>query len=444
MAAEKGKKKLLVLDDSHFDLQLIASQLEGSEFEVFLAQDVAEAVEAMQNHRFAVVMIDINLGAENGSQVGRALREADPNMATILMTGAVGNFRDAFAGFDEYIVKGCCEDVLLKIIRNTMYKRAMPREVRLRRLQLLHGLYPCKELLAGVYRRVISETAGDLEKLVGKLVKDQRFISWNVYNLAPNTDMFTVSCVSTVGCVGRCKFCLHGREPLIRLLDWQEMAAQVLHSLDSLLAKGVFDLKRVLQPRLHFTGMGEPLSNLKNVMLAIKKLASIKELDFKFIITTIGREDDLRALVNNLDQLGMDLSRLRLYLSINFPNPEMRAKMMPATKGQDLEVVRGLARKFEEATGNPVTASFIFVPGLNDGDAEGMARDWGKFDIKLQAFAPSPGFAPLKTATKHQLKQFQAKLLMAGANNVRIRTVIGGSDNAGCGSNSPDQELLMY
>ncbi|MFA7209465.1 MAG: response regulator [Parcubacteria group bacterium] len=440
---EKNEKlKVLIVDDSHFDLTLIANQLDGSEFEVFLAQDVNEAVEAMRNNHFSLAMIDINLGVEDGSQVGRALQEADPAMATILMTGAVGNFREAFEGFDEYIVKGCCEEDLLRIIRNTLYRHMMPREIRFRRLELLYNLQPCKELLSGVYRRIISEPAGDLEKMVGKLSKDKKFISWNVYRLMTSPNAFTTSCVSTVGCIGRCRFCVHGRDYLVRLLDWQEIVAQVLYSLDSLLAKGVFEPDMVLQPKLNFTGMGEPLSNLKNVNLAIRRLAAIKDLDFRFIITTIGRELDLKMFVNSLDNLDMDLSRLRLYLSINFMDPEMRKKMMPATKNQNLAAIRDWALKFGEKTGNTTTASFILVPGMNDGDAEGMVRDWGEFDIKLQAFASSPGFKPLKTASKSQLEEFREKLVQAGAKNVRIRTVIGSSRNAGCGSNSPDRELF--
>lgn len=438
---KKEKLKVLVVDDSHFDLNLIANQLDGSEFEVVLAQDSDEAVVAMRNNCFALAMVDINLGVENGSQVGRALQAANPAMATILMTGAVGNFREAFEGFDEYIVKGECEDDLLRIIRNTLYKRAMPLEIRLRRLELLYKLQPYKELVSGVYRRMKSEPAGDLDKMVGKLVKDEKFISWNVYRLETSNDTFTTGCVSTIGCIGRCKFCVHGRDYLTRLLDWQEMVAQVLHSLDSFLARGVFEANRVLQPRLNFTGMGEPLSNLKNVRMAIKRLAGLKELDFKFIITTIGREQDLKALVESLDELEMDLSRLRLYLSINFADQEMRKKMMPATKNQDLGAIRDWAFRFGEKTGNTPTASFILVPGMND-DAERIANDWGEFDIKLQSFAPSPNFRPLRTASKAQLKAFQGKLVQAGAKNVRIRTVIGGSQNAGCGSNVPDRELF--
>ena len=325
-----------------------------------------------------------------------------------------------------------------------MYKRRMPQETRLRRLMLLRELYSCKDVITNVYRRPIVEKNGKLEKMVGKFKSDGKFMAWNAYRLIQHGNMVTSSAMTTDGCIGGCLFCVHGRSPLVRRLVWQEIVSQPLHVLDGLLAHGVFEKNTIVRPCLHLTGKGEPLSNRENVLEAIKRLAMIRELMFSFIITTIGLVKDLKALFEDLKRIDMDLKRLRIYLSINFPFSEIRGEKMPATKGQDLLEVRDLGLQLEELTGNKLTAAFLNIPGINDrdDDFQKMADEWGMFDIKLQAFAPSPGFHPFPTATPAQLDESKRKLEQAGAKSVRIRTVIGGFQNAGCGSDTADPELL--
>jgi 23S rRNA (adenine2503-C2)-methyltransferase len=78
-------------------------------------------------------------------------------------------------------------------------------------------------------------------------------------------------CVSTqVGCAVGCRFCMSGRDGLLRQLGSAEIVAQVA------LARARRPVKKVV-----FMGMGEPAHNLDNVLDAIDLLGTLGGIGHK-------------------------------------------------------------------------------------------------------------------------------------------------------------------
>lgn len=435
------QQKVLVVEDAKDYLELLAMAL-SENFRVTTAENSAAAIDFIKEESFDAALIDVRLGSENGIDLAKLLRDVDPRMAIILMTAWArnyDNYRDSAPGFDDYLIKGVDWQLLVAIIRNAIYQKRMPRPVRIRRLELFKGLLFCKEKIIKFNRFVEGAyQEGDVERLTGTW-QDGKKTAWVVYNLPEHgNNKFTIGVASTIGCGLGCKFCLHKERPLVRVLDWTEIICQVLYGLDSFHAKGIFEEPRLLQPCMNFTCEGEPFMNLENVAKSISVLAAIKELDFQFIITSVGLEKWLRVFLDRY----ITLPNVKHYWSVNSCDPEARNNLMPSARKQDLAVLRNLYQRIAEATGEKVTASFILIPGMNDGkkDLKTIVKLFGNgrpFQVKLQAYQSPERFRVFKTATKDQLNKFKEKLLLAGI-DCRVREVIGGGRYAGCGTTVSD------
>ncbi len=77
---------LIVEDDSAFASSL-RDVLEAHGLSVACAADAVAAVEAVQRFRPDVVLLDLKLPVSNGYEVQRELRQLDPNVTILLMTG---------------------------------------------------------------------------------------------------------------------------------------------------------------------------------------------------------------------------------------------------------------------------------------------------------------------------------------------------------------------
>jgi len=429
-------QKILVVDDNNADLEYIRIGL-GEEFSVTTAMNSQETVGALKKEVFDVALIDVRLGPESGISLGKVVRDIDPQMAIILITGMAENYRNSGLGFDDYVIKGIAPDHLAAIVRNAIYQRRMSRNARIRRLEMLRDFLPeCKEQISDFHRLVAGEYMhGDVERLTGTWMRDRLRVSWVVYNLPEHgSNTFTVGVASTVGCGRGCQFCLSADQPVRRVLDWKEIVCQVLYGLDSFHARGIFEVPRKVKPYVNFTCEGEPFVNLENVMEAVRCLSKVKDMGFEFIITSVGLPEKLQVFISRFS----GLKNIRHYWSVNSCIPEIRGQLMPSTRKQNIREIRDLYQRIAELTGRPVTASFILIPGLNDSyaDVQAIADLFGNgrpFEIKLQAYVAPPVFRRYPTAAQAQLKEFKTKLERAGL-VCRIRNIVGAESFSGCGS----------
>ena len=161
-------------------------------------------------------------------------------------------------------------------------------------------------------------------------------------------------CVSSqVGCAVGCRFCMTGREGLLRQVTSGEIVAQVV------LARARRPVKKVV-----FMGMGEPAHNLDNVLEAIDLLGVEANIAHKnLVFSTVG---DPRAF----ERLAQGRVKPALALSLHTTKAALRAELLPrAPRLTPIELVE-FGERYARLTGYPIQYQWTLLEGVNDGEDE--------------------------------------------------------------------------
>jgi len=178
-------------------------------------------------------------------------------------------------------------------------------------------------------------------------------------------------CVSTqVGCAYGCCFCSSGLEGWKRNLRPHEIVEQVLaverwHDALPPSPSG----PRPAAPgarlvnNLVIMGMGEPLANYENLLLALRILNAPWGGGIgarKITISTSGLAPQIRRLAEEPPQF-------RLAISLHGATDEIRGRIMPINKKYPLAELAAAARYYQEKKGGLLTLEYILIAGVNDG-----------------------------------------------------------------------------
>jgi ActR/RegA family two-component response regulator len=122
-------KRLLFVDDEPSIRVTLPPILQKRGFDVRSAASVPEALEAIDTHQFDVLLSDLNLSEEgDGFTIVHAMRAANPNCVTILLTGYPA-FESAIEAIhhevDDYFVKPADVESLI----STMERKLAARRV---------------------------------------------------------------------------------------------------------------------------------------------------------------------------------------------------------------------------------------------------------------------------------------------------------------------------
>jgi twitching motility two-component system response regulator PilH len=114
-------KKVLVVDDSPTDLQLMSALLKKQGYEVVTAVDGEEALDKAASTLPPLVVLDIILPKKNGFQVCRQLKTtAETSGIKVILVSSKNQDSDRFWGMkqgaDEYIAKPYRDDDLLAAV----------------------------------------------------------------------------------------------------------------------------------------------------------------------------------------------------------------------------------------------------------------------------------------------------------------------------------------
>src|SRR5207244_10187552 len=133
----EGGNELLFVDDEPSIRLTLPPLFQERGVQVQVAANVSEAVGAIKDHRFDVLLSDINIDRESdGFTVVDAMRKANPDAVTILLTGypafesAVRSIR---VEVDDYFTKPADLDAIVSTIDRKLLARGIERPVPIKK-----------------------------------------------------------------------------------------------------------------------------------------------------------------------------------------------------------------------------------------------------------------------------------------------------------------------
>ena len=232
-------------------------------------------------------------------------------------------------------------------------------------------------------------------------------------------------CISTqVGCAMGCVFCASGLDGVERNLTSAEIVEQVLR-LQQLLPAD----ERI--SNIVVMGMGEPLANLSQLLLALADVTSQEGLGIgtrRVTISTVGLPAAIRRLAEQE-------RHYQLAVSLHAPNDELRNRLIPTNTKTGVDEILAAADYFFQSTGRRLTYEYVLLADINDQPehAHDLVSLLGSRKALLNVIPYNPvAGLPYKTPSKRAISQF-GSILQDGGLNVQFRLRKGDSINAACG-----------
>lgn len=232
------------------------------------------------------------------------------------------------------------------------------------------------------------------------------------------------ACVSSqVGCPVGCTFCASG----LGGLDGNLTAGQIIEQVWRLQQlPGVERITNVV-----FMGMGEPMSNLDNVIRAIRTMTAEWGMAIsarRITVSTVG----LPAQIRRLAEIDLPVT---LAISLHAPNDELRRQIIPWAQFVTIEQILDAGRYYFDKTGREITLEYILLSDVND-QAEHAAQlakvaRTLRSNVNLIRYNEVKGL-PFGRPRPNDVLQFQQILRDAGV-NAHIRASRGRDIAAACG-----------
>ena len=242
----------------------------------------------------------------------------------------------------------------------------------------------------------------------------------------------TLCLSSEVGCPLACQFCFTGKQKLKKRLLASHIVGQYMNA-----SKNLKTGERITN--IVFMGMGEPLDNSEAVFRAIEILSSPLGLSFprkKITLSTAGLVPKIPLVTR---------SGVRLAVSLNATDNEVRSRLMPINKKWPLEKLLEVSLQHTKESGDKVTFEYILIKNLTDSlkHAEELFNLTASIPCKINIipFNPHPHSGFLEPE-EHQVDLFQRALIEKGAHVLRRKTR-GDDIFAACGQlNSLNKNVI--
>jgi len=255
----------------------------------------------------------------------------------------------------------------------------------------------------------------------------------------PEDDRGTL-CVSTqAGCALDCAFCSTGKQGFNRNLTVAEIIGQLWQA--NRILKSQSSVQTTVgndegsEPRLIsnvvLMGMGEPLANLDNVVVALRLMLDDNVYGLSRRRVTVSTS----GIIPAMDRLREDCP-VALAVSLHAPNDTLRDRLMPINKKYPLaELMAACRRYLSVAPRDFITFEYVMLGGVNDSDdqARELLRLTRKVPCKfnLIPFNPFPD-SGFYRSRNDRVRRF-ADILMAEGIVTTIRKTRGIDIDAACG-----------
>jgi DNA-binding NtrC family response regulator len=126
------KPRILVVDDAHSVRESLTRLLEAEQYEVYPARDALQAMEHFNSTPIDLVVLDINLGTDNGWQLFEEMTTKNPFVPTVVITAECGQRDHAITfGVEGLIEKPIDVPTFLRMIRELLVETT---EAKLKRI----------------------------------------------------------------------------------------------------------------------------------------------------------------------------------------------------------------------------------------------------------------------------------------------------------------------
>ena len=250
----------------------------------------------------------------------------------------------------------------------------------------------------------------------------------------PEESRGTLCISSQVGCALECTFCSTGRQGFNRNLTSAEIIGQLWLANHKLREQNNYkSLKKdeKIITNVVMMGMGEPLTNYKNVVHALEMMLDDNIYGLsrrKVTLSTSG-------LVPAIDKLRLDCP-VSLAISLHAPNNEIRDEIVPINKKYPLdELMKSCISYIEKAPRDFITFEYVMLENVNDSAEQAkelvnLIKDVPS-KVNIIPFNPFPN-SGYKCSKKIAIKVFRDTLMNAGIVTT-IRKTRGDDIDAACG-----------
>jgi 23S rRNA (adenine2503-C2)-methyltransferase len=244
--------------------------------------------------------------------------------------------------------------------------------------------------------------------------------------LIPSGKRLTACISSQAGCKFGCSFCATGKLGFKRHLDADEIYDQV-----AFIRKFGMDNLGMQLSNIVFMGMGEPLENYKNVMLAVHWLQNSDGFNLSPRIITISTV----GLADQIIQLANEGFRGNLAVSLHSAVAKTRSQLMPVNRAYSLDELQESVKYFTKKTGNPATFEYLLLSGINDTKeaADALINYCKDYHCKVNLIEFNPNDQEIFNASKPEDRDFFFKYLAKNKVIVSVRHSKGKDIDAACG-----------
>ena len=185
----------------------------------------------------------------------------------------------------------------------------------------------------------------------------------------------TTLCISSqAGCAVGCTFCFTGLMGVRRNLTSGEIVGQVLAIAREQGLWGATGGKSAAaaksSPRVGivFMGQGEPLLNLRAVVSSVSVLTDTEGCAIPLRRITISTA----GIVPRIYDLGREVTRPKLAISLNASHDEQRDALMPINRKYPLSVLMEACRAYPLRPRERLTFEYVMLDGINDADEDAV------------------------------------------------------------------------
>ncbi len=184
----------------------------------------------------------------------------------------------------------------------------------------------------------------------------------------PEDDRGTLCISSQVGCALNCSFCATAQQGFNRNLSTGEIIAQLWLAEHSLRADGykVEKQGRAIS-NVVMMGMGEPLTNFKNVVRAMRLMMDDFGYGLSWRRVTLSTAGIVPAMIRLRAECPVNLA-----VSLHAPTDELRNQLVPINKKYPLKELIATCRAYAKDK-RQVTFEYVMLKGINDSPSHARA-----------------------------------------------------------------------